>query len=198
MIHVHTNTNSFIVTDPDTGASFSGTTRADAEAKAMAYKNKLQATSEPAVMPNCPVCGEHGSVFDSHIPERGSHFCASTSYGCGDWFTPQAPYQLHEELPATPSAYRTLSEAFLRGMDEIGIYGDDKYKEESVHAKFGHGDFSRSDRTKSREIAKHSAGHFDDYLDGVMHDKFNTREHNLFAVAFNAMMEYMFYKQDGK
>jgi hypothetical protein len=86
--------------------------------------------------------------------------------------------------------YRTLSAAFLKAMDDIGIYGEEKYGDQSIVAKFKRGDLSRSDRTKAREIGNHVNNHFQEYLDGVLHDKFKTRKHQLAAAAFNAMMEF--------
>ena len=94
------------------------------------------------------------------------------------------------DVTKTTPTYRTLSEAFLQLMDEIGSYGEEKYGEQSIAAKFRRGDFSRSDRTKAREIGNHVNNHFQEYLDGVLHDKFGTRKHQLAAAAFNAMMEF--------
>lgn len=90
--------------------------------------------------------------------------------------------------------YKTLDEDFLQTMDEIGLYGLEKYGDKSLAARFGRGDFSRCERTAAGEIAKHSADHFSEYLAGVSHDKFGTKEHQLAAAAFNAMMEFSFYR----
>lgn len=98
-------------------------------------------------------------------------------------------------LPREEAQYRTLSPRFLALMDEIGIYGLQKYGERSTANRFAKGDFSRDERTKSRSFAEHAANHFGEYIDGIKHDKFNTREHQLAAAAFNAMLEYQFYKE---
>ena len=93
----------------------------------------------------------------------------------------------------------TLDMDFLIAMNEIGMYGRDKYKEQSFDWQAKKGSLSRSDRTQSEEIARHADNHFDEYLAGVKHDHFGTLRHQLAASAFNAMMEYIYaVKADGK
>jgi hypothetical protein len=87
--------------------------------------------------------------------------------------------------------YPFLLPEFLAAMNDIGRYGHEKYKEESFHARAQSGDHSRGSlhRNDPDCIAAHAKGHFDEYLKGVKHDKFNTQIHQLAAVAFNAMLE---------
>lgn len=40
---------------------------------------------KPALMPNCPFCGNYNTVVVAECKDRGSHYCAK---GCGRWFTP--------------------------------------------------------------------------------------------------------------
>lgn len=88
--------------------------------------------------------------------------------------------------------FPSLSLPFVQGMSEIGNYGLEKYGDNSVEAKFRQGDFSRSERTKTREILRHAFVHGEEFTDGILHDKFGTPEHQLFAGAFNFMMEFRF------
>jgi hypothetical protein len=90
--------------------------------------------------------------------------------------------------------FEFLNEKFLEAMNEIGSYGFHKYKRNSFQYRQKTGDRSRGelDRCKSEEIAKHAREHFEMYLRAEPHDNFNTRRHQLAAVAFNAMMEFYF------
>jgi hypothetical protein len=93
--------------------------------------------------------------------------------------------------------YPFLSQKFLEAMNEIGEYGHQKYGEQSFHARALKGDKSRGEgaiggRTSSEAIANHAHEHFGEYLIGERHDHFDTRRHQLAAVAFNAMMEFYF------
>jgi hypothetical protein len=83
---------------------------------------------------------------------------------------------------------------FLQAMDDIGRYGSEKYGVESFQYRRLSGDRSRGPlaRTMSRAIAQHASDHFAMHIDGIRHDHFNTRRHQLAAVAFNAMMEFYF------
>lgn len=96
------------------------------------------------------------------------------------------------ELSLQPR-YRTLNHEFLRLMDEIGIYGEEKYGEESIATKFKRGDFTRSHRTSDDQITDHAYNHLAEFDEGKPHDHFGTRKHQLAASAFNAMMKYIFF-----
>ena len=87
-----------------------------------------------------------------------------------------------------------LNLKFLEAMNDIGRYGNDKYGPDSFHQRQQSGDRSRGKlaRALPKEIAKHAHEHFIMYLRGEQHDHFNTRKHQLAAVAFNAMMEFYF------
>lgn len=80
---------------------------------------------------------------------------------------------------------------FIRAMDEIGDLGKQKYQDDSVIAKVKRGDVSRTPRTTSLANMKHARDHFKEYVNGIKHDVFLTRIHQLAASAFNAMMESM-------
>jgi len=86
--------------------------------------------------------------------------------------------------------FPTLSYDFIECMGQIGDYGLQKYGDGSLAYKMKSGDFSRTSRTVRREIAKHANVHFEEYIDGILHDKFGTRKHQLAAAAFNPMMEF--------
>jgi hypothetical protein len=90
--------------------------------------------------------------------------------------------------------YKFLIPQFLQAMDDIGRYGDEKYSKDSFNQRALVGDRSRGtlSRCEPIEIACHAHDHFQDYLQGVKHDKFGTLKHQLAAVAFNAMMEFYF------
>lgn len=87
-----------------------------------------------------------------------------------------------------------LLPAFLEAMNDIGRYGFEKYGPDSFQFRRMAGDTSRGEmqRTTPWAIADHASNHFDMYLEGTRHDKFNTEVHQLAAVAFNAMMEAYF------
>jgi hypothetical protein len=89
--------------------------------------------------------------------------------------------------------FEFLETAFLEAMNDIGRYGHEKYGENSYQHRRELGDHSRNSlRTTQSALAAHALEHYQDYLDGKKHDHFNTRRHNLAAVAFNAMMEFYF------
>jgi len=89
--------------------------------------------------------------------------------------------------------FEFLDAKFLQAMNEIGEYGHAKYGAESFHTRALVGDTSRTlERTGDEVIARHALEHFLAYLNDIPHDYFNTRRHQLAAVAFNAMMEFHF------
>lgn len=90
--------------------------------------------------------------------------------------------------------YEFLSPAFLEAMNDIGRYGNEKYKDQSLHARRLNGDTSRGgmDRNSAHVIAEHAITHFGQYLNHEAHDHFGTEKHQLAAVAFNAMMEFYY------
>lgn len=85
----------------------------------------------------------------------------------------------HPELPF-------LSAKFLEAMNDLMRYGYEKYgpfpekREDHVNPA----------RVKNSELAHHAQEHFAEYLFGIPHDHFDTRRHQLAAVAINAMMEF--------
>jgi hypothetical protein len=93
-----------------------------------------------------------------------------------------------------------LNAKFLQAMNDIGRYGNEKYGKESFHYRQKTGDRSRGvlARAKPDAIAAHAREHFEMYMRGELHDHFNTRKHQLAAVAFNAMMEFYFAGLEGE
>jgi len=83
-----------------------------------------------------------------------------------------------------------LDIAFLEAMNDIGRYGFELYGPLPQRRE----DHRRPERTTSTEIAKHACTHFGDYLSGKSHDALETLDHQLAAVAFNAMMEFRFLR----
>ena len=75
---------------------------------------------------------------------------------------------------------------FLAAMEEIGSYGEEKYGDKSFIRNP-----VRHERTETPEIASHIRDHFFQYEVGTLHDHFGTKRHQLAAVAFNAMMEFV-------
>lgn len=92
--------------------------------------------------------------------------------------------------------YPHLNAKFLEAMNEIGLYGLEKYGEESFDYRTRRGDKSRGNlatsRTSQTSLRNHAAIHFRDYCADLNHDYFGTKRHQLAAVAFNAMMEFYF------
>ena len=87
---------------------------------------------------------------------------------------------------------------FLEAMADIGRYGFEKYGDQSFQARRATGDNSRGplDRCKSLQVCLHGQDHFHAYLQGTLHDHFDTLKHQLAAAAFNAMMEFYFADLD--
>lgn len=88
--------------------------------------------------------------------------------------------------------YEFLSEKFLEAMNDIGRYGHEKYGQLTDRRE----EHAKPPRVTPIENAKHACTHFGDYLCGKLHDHFGTAEHQLAAVAFNAMMEFQFRQGD--
>jgi hypothetical protein len=74
---------------------------------------------------------------------------------------------------------------FIEAMNDIGRYGYAKYGD--IATKIG----NRGERHRAYQLSEHAEEHFFQYLRGVPHDHFNTRRHQLAAVAYNAMMEFI-------
>lgn len=93
--------------------------------------------------------------------------------------------------------YKTLDPAFLKLMDDIGIYGMEKYGKESFEIKRQEGRLERTmERVQSAVIADHANEHFQMAIKGMKHDHFGTVRHNLAAAAFNAYMEWAYQAED--
>jgi hypothetical protein len=92
--------------------------------------------------------------------------------------------------------YEHLIPGFFEAMNDIGVYGAEKYGVESFHQLALNNDRTRTTRTQTSIIATHAKTHFSDYIYDFKHDHFHTLKHQLAAVAFNAMMEYYFANLD--
>jgi hypothetical protein len=90
--------------------------------------------------------------------------------------------------------FDTLNAKFVEAMNDIGRHGYSKYGP----LPYLRSDHSNPQRVSSEAVADHALTHFLDYLQGVPHDHFKTRGHQLAAVAFNAMMEFQFAGLDGE
>ena len=81
-----------------------------------------------------------------------------------------------------------LNVSFLEAMNELGDYGNQKYGPMPARRE----DHKDTWRASSCGMMQHARMHFYAYWLGEKHDHFNTRRHQLAAVAFNAMMEFHF------
>jgi hypothetical protein len=105
--------------------------------------------------------------------------------------------QMRTETTISAKDVDCLNASFLRAMNDIGLYGFQKYGEKSFQFRQKSGDRSRGEgaiaaRTSPEAIAAHAREHFEMHLRGELHDHFGTRKHQLAAAAFNAMMEFYF------
>jgi len=92
-----------------------------------------------------------------------------------------------------PQIYAHLNPKFLELMDELMHYGATKHKENSFQAQVARGSFERpGPRWTSNTILSHIHKHALDYEQEVLHDHFSDLEHQLAAIAVNAMMECYF------
>lgn len=115
------------------------------------------------------------SCWKCKADQAGSREGAKHCKKCG------APYQ-------RKAKYEQLNAKFLEAMNEIGQHGYAKYGD-LPKLRENH---CNPDRVTSEEIMQHAANHFAAYVYDIPHDHFNTRRHQLAAVAFNAMMEFQF------
>lgn len=98
---------------------------------------------------------------------------------------------LTDYLVERQNEHKFLSKKFLDSMNDIGAYGFEKYGVDSFQHRMSVGDKSRwMERVTSEAIGEHVSEHYAMHLRGDVHDHFNTRRHQLAAVAFNAMMEF--------
>ena len=93
--------------------------------------------------------------------------------------------------PAGPYTY--LRPEFLDLMEEILAYGHQKHSTESFQSAVLAGNHIRlGDRLSTNTILTHIHLHALDYEQEVLHDHFDDLEHQLAAIAVNAMMECYF------
>lgn len=109
-----------------------------------------------------------------------------------------APQQITTKPVRVPAKqYKTLDPKFLQFMDDVGIYGMDKYGDESFEVKRQQGKLERTmERVEPEVIAKHGCDHHLDAVHGIKHDHFGTIEHNLAASAFNAYMQWAYWEAE--
>ena len=96
---------------------------------------------------------------------------------------------LERELAAKPSPYEFLNPDFLALMNDIGRLGHEKFQNDSFEVA---GNKRRIARHRKDEIMAHAHWHLWSYEDGVKHDKMSNMQAHLGAVAFNAMLEFIF------
>ena len=90
--------------------------------------------------------------------------------------------------------YEFLNETFLTLMNDIGRLGHEKFGADCIEAR---GDGKRRIERHSKDSNMyHARGHITNYLLDVPHDKLNTVGAHLAAVAFNAMVEYFYWKSE--
>jgi hypothetical protein len=82
-----------------------------------------------------------------------------------------------------------LNEEFLELMNDIGRLGHEKFGADAFEATGGKRKILRHQK---EEIAAHVRRHLRDYENGYLHDKLNTIQGHLAAVAFNCMLEFIF------
>ena len=88
--------------------------------------------------------------------------------------------------------YEFLNEEFLTLMNDIGRLGREKFGLDSIEAS---GDKTRKNPRHQANML-HAYRHITAYEDGVKHDHFGTLDHQLAAVAFNAMLEFWFSQHE--
>lgn len=86
-----------------------------------------------------------------------------------------------------------VSAKFIDAINDIGKHGHEKYGDYVYHAT-RQPKARRKDgaRWTSRAMCEHADAHFYAYTEGCTHDHFGTRRHDLAAVAYNAMLEFLF------
>jgi len=82
-----------------------------------------------------------------------------------------------------------LNSDFLTLMNDIGRLGHEKFQNDSFEVA---GNKRRIARHRKEEIMAHAHRHLWAYEDGVKHDKMSSMQAHLGAVAFNAMLEFIF------
>lgn len=93
--------------------------------------------------------------------------------------------------------FPTLDFDYISGMNEIGVYGKEKYGDQSFDVKRKSGNLTRDmNRVSAPVIAAHAYDHLVQANSGIKHDKFGTIEHQHYAAGFNAMMENIFWKAE--
>lgn len=85
--------------------------------------------------------------------------------------------------------YDFLDTDFLHFMAEIAHYGAEKY---------GDLNWQKSRLAGDKAPLNHIYMHLHQYKLKILHDKFETRGHQLAAIAFNAMMEFYWLQQEEK
>jgi hypothetical protein len=100
----------------------------------------------------------------------------------------QALEQLFETLRTSCGEYAFLDRNFLKAMNDIGRHGHEKYGDDPLAMT----ERKPGQRWTPDSILDHAKQHADSYRGGIPHDHFQTRKHQLAAVAFNAMMEFYF------
>lgn len=85
--------------------------------------------------------------------------------------------------------YDALNHNFLKLLAEIAKYAGDKYGSPEQYAA--------ARLTGEKSPINHIYEHLRAYQNGEMHDHFGTMRHQLAAVAYNAMMEFLYLEKFG-
>ena len=90
---------------------------------------------------------------------------------------------------AKPKQYEFLDDDFLTLMNDIGRLGHEKFGADAFEVTGGK---RKIERHQTGQILRHAHQHALDYENGILHDHFGTRKHQLAAAAFNLLMEFYF------
>lgn len=96
-----------------------------------------------------------------------------------------------EAVKRQPVSYRWdgLNWDFIKGMAQIAYYADSKYGSSEQYTQ------GRLEKDKSP--INHAYEHLRAYQTGELHDHFKSREAQLWAIAYNAMMEFYYLHHGG-
>lgn len=138
----------------------------------------------------CEWCGMSAEVIEKE-PQSG---CTKNPYGTRGYHSfPPKPKEVPQEgakRADTDFRYDVLDSDFLHCMAQIGSYGAEKYGDFNWH---------KSRLNGGKGPVNHIYDHLRQYREGLEHDHFKTRKHQLAAIAFNAMMEFWYLENlDGK
>lgn len=91
-----------------------------------------------------------------------------------------------------------LYSPFLDLMEDVSKLGKEQHGHKPCYVgpPWTPAERGSGERAQSAGFAEHAREHFNAYLRGELHEQFESLEHQLAAVAVNAMLEYFFLKQE--